>query len=75
MRFFLTGKSFVGNGICKVFSCQEVNGPIDQEHERTMYFFLKSEVIIGGANESDFYVCSEDVFFRIGMEKENGCPF
>lgn len=74
-RFFLTGKSFVGDGVCEVFGCQEVNGPVDLEHEWAMYFVLKSEVVIGGAEEADFYVCSGDVFFGIGMEKEDGSAF
>ena len=40
-----------------------------------MYFVLKSEVIIGGAEEANFYVCSGDVFFGIGMKKEDGSAF
>ncbi len=73
--FFLTGKSFVGDGVREVFGCQEVNGPVDLEHEWAMYFVLKSKVVIGGAEEADFYVCSGDVFFGIGMEKEDGSTF
>ena len=40
-----------------------------------MYFVLKSEVVIGGTEETDFYVCTGNVFFGIGMEKEDGSPF